>query len=254
MYFNSHPHKEDDHESDKNLRIHHISTHILTRRMTLIAAELIIAPVFQLTSSQGGWRCRCWDRYRTDEFQLTSSQGGWHCKSGSQNGKTEFQLTSSQGGWQSMQMLSSWECHFNSHPHKEDDPYPRLWFRSQNHFNSHPHKEDDHIRITLFIQTAFQLTSSQGGWPMACCAWMRCLVISTHILTRRMTISINHNIRLLIFQLTSSQGGWHWLCVCSGKHYDISTHILTRRMTALLFRWYQSEGISTHILTRRMTE
>ena len=56
-------------------------------------------------------------------------------------------------------------------------------------------------------------------------------VISTHILTRRMTNRKNQIISIWIFQLTSSRGGW--LCqfqiiLC---YTTISTHILTRRMT-----------------------
>ena len=55
MYFNSHPHEEDDDIRQCFLFLTHISTHILTKRMT-------------------EWICYCW-RNRT--FQLTSSRRGW---------------------------------------------------------------------------------------------------------------------------------------------------------------------------------
>ena len=35
-HFNSHPHEEDDEERSEHLRQHGISTHILTRRMTCV--------------------------------------------------------------------------------------------------------------------------------------------------------------------------------------------------------------------------
>ena len=57
------------------------------------------------------------------------------------------------------------------------------------------------------------------------------LVISTHILTRRMTLGG--------LRVTYDDG--------------ISTHILTRRMTAGNGLLHTRSDISTHILTRRMT-
>ena len=62
------------------------------------------------------------------------------------------------------------------------------------------------------------------------CYWTN-KIISTHILTRRMTV------------YSKSQG------ICIG----ISTHILTRRMTDLNDKGAGLWDISTHILTRRMT-
>ena len=103
------------------------------------------------------------------------------------------------------------ECHFNSHPHKEDDwckGYAYVRDKISTHiltrrmtrrmgialeifdFNSHPHKEDDCYKVG-FVNLCF---------------------ISTHILTRRMTAAARIDITVI----------------------DISTHILTRRMTAIL--------------------
>ena len=63
------------------------------------------------------------------------------------------------------------EKSFNSHPHKEDDRQTPLQFQFVCTFNSHPHKEDDHF-LNNFI----------------------CVVLlSTHILTRRMTAHITKN-------------------------------------------------------------
>ena len=76
MYFNSHPHEEDDimytcFRRERDISTHiltrrmtglrgatppcvGISTHILTRRMTAFLNNLVIQLIFQLTSSRGG--------------------------------------------------------------------------------------------------------------------------------------------------------------------------------------------------------
>ena len=103
-HFNSHPHKEDDDAAKTARKKLHISTHILTRRMTSVPSSMI--PV-------------------SKSFQLTSSQGGWQAAGDSKESWSAFQLTSSQGGWR----RCIWDAHvlrlyFNSHPHKEDDVFP----------------------------------------------------------------------------------------------------------------------------------
>ena len=55
---------------------------------------------------------------------------------------------------------------FNSHPHEEDDVTINAESISITDFNSHPHEEDDNMKIQ--IETRVN--------------------ISTHILTRRMTV------------------------------------------------------------------
>ena len=67
---------------------------------------------------------------------------------------------------------------------------------------------------TYLESLLFQLTSSQGGWLLHNFSFFRNDNISTHILTRRMTVSFSS------FSSFSS----------------ISTHILTRRMTMVVAR------------------
>ena len=55
-HFNSHPHEEDDKVKKLELEQNHISTHILTKRMTGFNNYFCIRIVFQLTSSRRGWR------------------------------------------------------------------------------------------------------------------------------------------------------------------------------------------------------
>ena len=99
--------------------------------------------------------------------------------------------------------------YFNSHPHEEDDDNLVYLYHLFHHFNSHPHEEDDFFFGGIFCYCN----------------------ISTHILTRRMTMD-------KFMRLARS---------------SISTHILTRRMTVSFSNFATSSYISTHILTRRMT-
>ena len=187
---------------------------------------------------------------------------------------------------------------FNSHPHEEDDLVKRCENEQENisthiltrrmtsnifryswlhfHFNSHPHEEDDdNILFLPILFETFQLTSSRGGWQSVLKHTSVSKTISTHILTRRMTLVVGFRLLLTTFQLTSSRGGWQQEYILSCV-LDISTHILTRRMTfpyrltILQYKNFNSHPheeddfhmskhhigmtyISTHILTRRMT-
>mgnify|MGYP006914247996 CR=1 FL=1 len=131
---------------------------------------------------------------------------------------------------------------------------------------------DDWIRQR---SEAFQLTSSRRGWHGIFATVSDIIFISTHILTKRMTIPAPNMRHATSFQLTSSRRGWHWSGSVEGV-WNISTHILTKRMTYtsifnILIEYYfnshpheeddgilpflrkTGEGISTHILTKRMT-
>ena len=104
----------------------------------------------------------------------------------------------------------------------------------------------------MVLYYLFQLTASQGGWRFFLITIQAFTYISTHSLTRRLTILINP----------------------SFVGFNISTHSLTRRLTphyslqidAIYFnsqphkeadndylREITSQGISTHSLTRRLT-
>ena len=201
--------------------------------MTRTSSIAFVFTTFQLTSSQGGWQVEVFFFPPFATFQLTSSQGGWPFRivtylysivfsthiltrrmtmnvatdDVSENFSTHiltrrmticivvdelistFQLTSSQGGWPRTESICSIRKFFNSHPHKEDDFWTSFYPVQLRFFNSHPHKEDDYVWVLLPYM----------------------IVFSTHILTRRMTLSGLWDIRLFYFQLTSSQGGWRWL-------------------------------------------
>ena len=166
--FNSQPHKEAD---DRN-------------------CYPVVWWKFQLTASQGGWLLNGRVINRAMKFQLTASQGGWRtCTSFasvpdfiSTHSLTRrltsflyssrlivlFQLTASQGGWRSADRL-----HRRLHPH----------------FNSQPHKEaDGDDGKPIDVGFLFQLTASQGGWRRSKIWRKNAWKISTHSLTRRLTL------------------------------------------------------------------
>ena len=166
-----------------------ISTHILTKRMTTASFPASPPPIFQLTSSQRGWRRirRNFKRvshfnshpHKEDDassaamnraafiFQLTSSQRGWQRDLLPSPISISFQLTSSQRGW-----LDRYPSQFSSHHISTHILTKRMTWLDipvivrMSYFNSHPHKEDDvSTRWTRAAKSKFQLTSSQRGWP-----------------------------------------------------------------------------------------
>ena len=163
--FNSHPHKEDDTPGEKGDDVKNISTHILTRRMTRPFEWWQKFSIFQLTSSQGGWRISRDNRPALLVFQLTSSQGGWRRKQLSNTyksnisthiltrrmtgkemddlGEEVFQLTSSQGGWRRTGSTDEDIRGISTH----------ILTRRMTIWPARKEKGQ-----------TFQLTSSQGGW------------------------------------------------------------------------------------------
>ena len=143
------------------------------------------------------------------------------------------------------------------------------------YFNSHPHEEDDAaMKEATYFTCIFQLTSSRRGWLFHIHLSCSSISISTHILTKRMTMVCGDHVGLSTFQLTSSRRGWLYSGISwvgetyfnshphveddergayAEKERSISTHILTKRMTRGWRDGSCGQKISTHILTKRMT-
>ena len=267
--FNSHPHEEDDGTCQiTKKRTINISTHILTKRMTVTLAacsfktvisthiltkRMTIAPVqpkkekrFQLTSSRRGWLNYSIHAWNLSTFQLTSSRRGWQNSLATAFAPILFQLTSSRRGWQSIQTIQEPMKYFNSHPHEEDDE------ESNKHSNAcdiSTHILTKRMTIKLLIsrkRKSFQLTSSRRGWPAQEIVLSEPVSISTHILTKRMTEQAWQRKIRREFQLTSSRRGWpmrswHWCWP-----FRISTHILTKRMTVREREDLQRRDFNSH--------
>ena len=100
---------------------------------------------------------------------------------------------------------------FNSQPHKEADVTKSKFYPAIAYFNSQPHKEAD--------------TTERTEKPSR--------IISTHSLTRRLTIRI-HQISIILLHFNSQPHKEADLRahLLSDWGQDISTHSLTRRLTA----------------------
>ena len=235
-----------------------ISTHILTKRMTITFYSFCtIIAIFQLTSSRRGWRdsfalfhCHTdisthilTKRMTCDQFRIA-----WL--------SSVFQLTSSRRGWR--HCFAKWwkgKWHFNSHPHEEDDAIVSLCFTAipifqltssrrgwraisfgsrgfLAYFNSHPHEEDDDIAL---------LNDEKANG------------ISTHILTKRMTVFPSFptgNITISTHILTKRMTNIYLVCCWEVWHFNSHPH--EEDDNSLFFRKFFI-WISTHILTKRMT-
>ena len=163
--FNSHPHKEDDLLPDHKYQHCDFSTHILTRRMTMNVATDDVSENFS-THILTRRMTIC---IVVDELIST------------------FQLTSSQGGWPRTESICSIRKFFNSHPHKEDDFWTSFYPVQLRFFNSHPHKEDDYVWVLLPYMIVFSTHILTRRMTKRRCNLKMVLDFSTHILTRRMT-------------------------------------------------------------------
>ena len=186
-YFNSPPHKKNHIATTMiNTVFFKISTHILTKRMTIIhsfAAPAIYISTHILTK-------RMTDGFPTFCILCVIS--------------THI-LTKRMTTLQQLVRLS--ERYFNSHPHEEDDPDAAWQSATYCYFNSHPHEEDDSVNSTVY--DGFNISTHILTKRMTTCGGnaINRKSISTHILTKRMTILYIWSDMNKIFQLTSSRRG-----------------------------------------------
>ena len=226
LYFNSHPREEDDASNFPRLIALSISTHILTKRMTEYLLMFLFFCIFQLTSSRRGWRSTAYAGVNSTLFQLTSSRRGWHWTSSGSELDIPFQLTSSRRGWHAHSpLLTVQGCHFNSHPHEEDDPASWIPRSSYRHFNSHPHEEDDfHSFVLSVIVILFQLTSSRRGWPCLVVRQVYGTIFQLTSSRRGWLNNQHHKQKLYLFQLTSSRRGWPFYITLSNTSNYFNSH------------------------------
>ena len=155
--------------------------------MTYLSCHLLTFVLFQLTSSQGGWRCNKWTEWKDKFFN-------------SHPHKEDDSL---------LLIHLSNMYFFNSHPHKEDDVESEADWTDAETFQLTSSQGGWHLKnFFCSYRYNFQLTSSQGGWRSMAMVCALHPYFSTHILTRRMTKEDAYNDRRYVFQLTSSQGGW----------------------------------------------
>ena len=151
------------------VHIRFISTHSLTKRLTISSLMVFFIPSgFQLTASRRGWR----------QYRPSGVLSGLHFNS-------QPHEEADNGG----HTMGAHTSNFNSQPHEEADSCNGVYCPSLSYFNSQPHEEADCYRhYFLLFQNKFQLTASRRGWRLRqlISAWS--FGISTHSLTKRLTV------------------------------------------------------------------
>ena len=143
----------------------YISTHILTKRMTLYLAPFIfLADNFNSHPHEEDDNSSCVCIYRLSYFNSHPHEEDDVAMVCVCIRYIVFQLTSSRRGWQRRWKECPRRRNFNSHPHEEDDHWYFCMLPWQRYFNSHPHEEDDFVNQNIYIFFVFQLTSSRRGW------------------------------------------------------------------------------------------
>ena len=186
-YFNSQPHEE----ADDNL-------------ITLITAGF----TFQLTASRRGWlerfefRCsylhfnsqpheeadernRCTQRRNEISTHSLTKRLTTALLVG--NDRIIFQLTASRRGWHFYFWCSDRAGKFQLTASR------RGWQAD---------------RVSTKLKSVFQLTASRRGWHVLTPKLEKILIISTHSLTKRLTVVLGLPYISQVFQLTASRRGW----------------------------------------------
>ena len=165
--------------------------------------------IFQLTSSQGGWRylvLQTWTvpsfnshPHKEDDCQVSFSV----CQHSLSTHILTRRMTSTHFFTFDCKPLSTHILTRRMTVYRSSYQCARRDFQLTSSQGGWPDR-----RSEIVASKSFQLTSSQGGWHgNKGSTSSRCL--STHILTRRMTRQPLRLLPLFAFQLTSSQGGWH---------------------------------------------
>ena len=238
-YFNSHPHEEDDHNrSSVFIIISYFNSHPHEEDDDGARNWHWQYLKFQLTSSRRGWRQGIRISRKIHTFQLTSSRRGWpHHQFISSDLKISTHILTKRMTLEARQFLLFFDISTHILTKRMTITFQRGESNGRN-FNSHPHEEDDVWKpanfyyFLIFQLTSsrrgwqffrrlhlhwqiFQLTSSRRGWHRELAVYDTTRAISTHILTKRMTLIKLYWGPSQIFQLTSSRRGWLtvWHCL-----------------------------------------
>ena len=122
--FNSHPHEEDDLGNSSSVTASPISTHILTKRMTVL--HCVIGDIKNHFNSH--------PHEEDDQLPRLGIVSSKHFNSHPHEEDDVLYA-----------VILYTIIYFNSHPHEEDDANRQGREGQHAYFNSHPHEEDDSI-------------------------------------------------------------------------------------------------------------
>ena len=121
------------------------------------------------------------------------------------------------------------------------------------HFNSQPHKEADGLMTGALGETlAFQLTASQGGWPVKKGKGRKARYFNSQPHKEADRFSQTQETLQNYFNSQPHKEADAWDAGVPMR-LPISTHSLTRRLTECSWTKGEYDFISTHSLTRRLT-
>ena len=153
---------------------HNISTHILTKRMTICVHDFLNQLIYFNSHPHEE------DDQLRDYFSCSQTHFNSHPHEEDDGVEARKKKR---------------DENFNSHPHEEDDTAINVSQNINRYFNSHPHEEDDLVMSHLQIQLMYFNShphEEDDSWIRT----ERCRMdISTHILTKRMTEEANEYAR-----------------------------------------------------------
>ena len=210
-YFNSHPHEEDDMTGDVLKVAVRISTHILTKRMTsfhrlkfhfisisthILTKRMTIVSVIPITSRNISTHILT--KRMTEASQNLSLEHiiSTHILTKRMTQAFAFmlwwiifQLTSSRRGWLSSLIILIGSWNISTHILTKRMTCLCVWIKRCYKFQLTSSRRGWPAPFTIwFPSSSFQLTSSRRGWRKVTYILNKGLDISTHILTKRMTM------------------------------------------------------------------
>ena len=165
-----------------------ISTHSLTKRLTVNKHIYKEDMLFQLTASRRGWR-RLNSLFRTwTVFQLTASRRGWPVCNVDVPQINHFNSQPHEEADGGIEWERFFLRHFNSQPHEEADHIPFRASIHHSHFNSQPHEEaDELILVFIMVMKYFNSQPHEEADRESFKRNRYSASISTHSLTKRLT-------------------------------------------------------------------
>ena len=163
-YFNSQPHEEADGPKNPTLFFYVISTHSLTKRLTLYVSLWVL----------------CQKHFNSQPHE--------------------------EADWAINRELIK-HTDFNSQPHEEADFCHNFFTPFISHFNSQPHEEADAEHLLVYCNAQISTHSLTKRLTVSADHSSITVVISTHSLTKRLTTICLYWALKWIFQLTASRRG-----------------------------------------------
>ena len=166
-----------------------ISTHSLTKRLTRATRRWLERLIFQLTASRRGWLSGDVFCFAQHIFQLTASRRGWRLF---RFYPGQFRRISTHSLTKRLTVAKGWNNNFkciSTHSlTKRLTVYQRTSVRTVLHFNSQPHEEADCAYLNHMDHPLHFNSQPHEEADRTSDSWANQVRISTHSLTKRLTL------------------------------------------------------------------